>query len=203
MQVDASKGSVSFWLGQLKGGDHEAARHLWQRYFQSLVRLAKKQIADGLGRSFDEEDVALSAFDSFVRGVNKKKFPQLDDRNDLWRLLLVITLRKAADQATRETRQKRGGGKVLGETELSGENSGFQLANILAEEATPEVGMMLREQFLRLLDALKDPQLKAIALHKMDGFTDAEIADLQDCARRTVVRKLGVIRKLWSEGELG
>ena len=45
-------------------------------------------------RAADEEDVALSAFDSFCRGAEQGRFPQLDGRDDLWHLLVVITVRK-------------------------------------------------------------------------------------------------------------
>jgi len=114
----------------------------------------------------------------------------------------MITLRKAATQTTREKRQKRGSGNVRSETEMDGgDDPGFRLAHILAKNPGPEVALMLREQLDQLFARLESPELKAIALHKMEGYTDAEIAKMHDCARRTVVRKLGVIRSLWTERE--
>jgi DNA-directed RNA polymerase specialized sigma24 family protein len=200
--IEPTQESVSFWLGQLKDGHDDAARQLWRRYFESLVGVARRHISKGMRRTLDEEDVALSAFDSFVRGVDEKKFPQLDDRNDLWRLLLMITLRKAATQTTREKRQKRGSGNVRSETEMDGrDDPGFRLAHVLARNPGPEVALMLREQLDQLFARLESPELKSIALHKMEGYTDAEIANMHDCARRTVVRKLGVIRSLWTKRE--
>jgi hypothetical protein len=68
----------------------------------------------------DEEDVALSAFDSFCRGAEKGRFPRLQDCDDLWQLLFMITTRKAADLVEHERRQKRGGGLVLDEAMLAG-----------------------------------------------------------------------------------
>ena len=59
----------------------------------------------------DEEDAALSAFDSLCAGLAKGQYPQLADREDLWRLLVVITTRKVRAQARRGLRQKRGGGR--------------------------------------------------------------------------------------------
>jgi hypothetical protein len=38
------EGSVSDWLGQLKGGDAAAAQHLWQHYFARLVGLARLRL---------------------------------------------------------------------------------------------------------------------------------------------------------------
>jgi hypothetical protein len=43
----------------------------------------------------EEEDAALNAFYSFVRGATSGRDPYLDHREDLWRLLVVITKRKA------------------------------------------------------------------------------------------------------------
>src|SRR5262245_35266235 len=104
------EGSVTRWLEKAQAGDNEAAQQLWQRYFGRLVGLARARLR-GLARSLaDEEDVALSAFDSFYRGVERGRFPQLNDRDDLWRLLVVITARKAANLIRDESRQKRGGG---------------------------------------------------------------------------------------------
>ena len=57
----------------------------------------------------DEEDAALDAFNSFLAGVVRGRFPQLNDRDDLWRLLVVLTVRKAIGQRRDLTRQKRGG----------------------------------------------------------------------------------------------
>lgn len=87
---------VSQWLQDLKEGDREAVQKIWERYFKKLVALARNKLPAKSRRAFDEEDVALSAFNSFCLGVERGRFPQLQDRNDLWRVLLVITTRKAS-----------------------------------------------------------------------------------------------------------
>ena len=104
-------GSVTRWIGALKEGDHGAAQALWERYFDRLVRLARKKLLAQrrLGADEDEEDAALSAFDSFCDGAARGRFPLLGDREDLWRLLVVITARKAGAQAQRRRARKRGG----------------------------------------------------------------------------------------------
>src|SRR5437867_5602457 len=104
----ASSRSVSHWIGQLKAGDHDAAQYLWEGYFRRLVGLARAKLHDLPRRAADEEDVALSAFASFCRGVEGGRFPQLLDRHDLWRLLVTITARKALRLARDERSQKRG-----------------------------------------------------------------------------------------------
>ena len=90
-------GSVTRFLGGLKAGEPEATRKLWERYFAELVRLARARLRDAPRVVADEEDAALSAFDSLCRGAGQGRFPQLDDRSDLWKVLVTITARKAAD----------------------------------------------------------------------------------------------------------
>ena len=108
--------SVTQWVNDLKAGDRgEAARLLWQRYFERLARLAQGRLRTAGRGPADGEDVALSAFDSFFQGVAAGRFPDLGNRDDLWRLLVTITARKAHNQRRNEGRQKRGGGRVVGE----------------------------------------------------------------------------------------
>src|ERR1700724_3620469 len=112
-------GSISLWLPLLKDGDEAAVREIWQAYFHRLVALARAKLRGVQRRAADEEDAALSAFDSFCRGAEKGCFPQLNNREDLWRLLVMITARKAYDLAEREGRLKRGGGLVCGDSAAS------------------------------------------------------------------------------------
>src|SRR5271169_5329863 len=115
-------GSVTKWIGDLKAGGDSAAQHLWERYFDRLVGLARAQLRASrrAGAIEDEEDAALSAFDSFCRGAASGRFPRLADRDDLWRLLVVITVRKVFGQLERRGARKRGGGRLVGESALIG-----------------------------------------------------------------------------------
>ena len=106
--------SVSRWIVGAKAGESAAVRALWQRYFQQLVCLARQKLAGTSRRAADEEDVALSAFASFCRAAEEGRFPDLAARDDLWRLLMRLTARKAVDQARREGAAKRGGGQSTG-----------------------------------------------------------------------------------------
>src|SRR5262249_2227231 len=103
----SSATSVTTWLGQLKAGNPQAAQKLWERYFEKLVAFARSKLQSTPRRAADEEDVALSAFNKFWRAVQKGRFPKLDDRDDLWRLLVLITAQKALDLLDRERAQKR------------------------------------------------------------------------------------------------
>jgi DNA-directed RNA polymerase specialized sigma24 family protein len=199
-------GSVTRWIGELRDGDPAAAGAVWERYFERLVRLARKRLAGRHGGVEDEEDAALSAFDSFCAGLARGRFTELSDRDDLWKLLVVITARKAAAQVDRQRAQKRGGAwnRVApaqggsGEGSHAGVGGGF-LAEIVAREPTPEFAAMVAQETGRLLGRLGDDQLRQIALDRMAGYTTEEIADRLGCARRTVARRLDLIRQTWSE----
>src|SRR5436305_12655413 len=112
--------SVTHWLGLLRGGDAAAAQRLWERYFGRLVGLARTRLQGHPRRAADEEDVALSVFRCLCDGAAQGRFPRLDDRDDLWRLLVTLTERKAINLARDERRLKRGGGAVLGAADLPG-----------------------------------------------------------------------------------
>src|SRR5262249_14633252 len=81
------EGSGTHWLGPLKAGDAAAAQPLWERYFRRLAGLARKKLQGSPRLAADGEDVAQSAFKSFYRGAEQGRFPDLRDRDDLWRLL--------------------------------------------------------------------------------------------------------------------
>ena len=199
----ASEGSVSHWIEQLKAGDHAAAQPLWESYFRRLVGLARKKLRDAPRRMADEEDVALSAFNSFCRGAERGQFPQLHDRDNLWRLLVTITARKAFDLVRDEHRQKRGGGDVLGESALLGRSDDAAaeagLAQVIGREPTPEFAAQVAEECQRLLDRLNSAELRSIAVWKMEGDTTDQIAAKLDCAPSTVERKLRRIRGVWAQ----
>jgi hypothetical protein len=67
--------SVTVWIESLKAGDADAAQKLWRRYFEALVRLARERLRGAPRAVADEEDAALSAFDSFVRGTARGRYP--------------------------------------------------------------------------------------------------------------------------------
>jgi DNA-directed RNA polymerase specialized sigma24 family protein len=186
--------SVTRWVAELKRGDQSAAQELWEAYFRRLVGLARVRLRDAPRRVADEEDVALSAFDSFCRGAQVGRFPRLDDRNDLWQILVLITVRKAIDLRNYEGRSSRGRGRVQSLTELTQE----RLEAIGGDEPTPALAAQLAEEFQRLMEQLGDSTLQRVATWKLEGYTDLEIAARLGCVTRTVERKLARIRTIWA-----
>ena len=199
------EGSVTGWIDHLRAGDDIAAQRLWERYFHELVRLARAHLRAKPRGAVDEEDIALSAFDSFYRGAEQGRFPRLDDRGNLWRLLVTITARKVVERVERECRKKRGGGRVRNEEALAGSDSeagGGGLDQAVGREPTPEFAAMMADECRHLLAGLGDEGLRQIALLRMEGYSDDEIASRLDCSVRTVGRKLRLIRDIWMRKEM-
>ena len=195
--------SVTDWIESLKGGDELAAEKLWRRYFDALVRLARDRLRGAAKTMADEEDAALNAFDSFVRGAARGRYPRLDDRDDLWKVLVVITERKAIDQAQRERRQKRGGGTLVSLAGHEGAGSSDrELATLVGAMPTPEFAVMMADEYRCLLGRLRDESLRQVVRLRMEGYTNEEVASRLSCSLRSVARKLEIIRRNWIGDEV-
>jgi DNA-directed RNA polymerase specialized sigma24 family protein len=198
-------GSVSVWIHQLQAGDREAVQRLWEVYFTRLVGLARRKLQGGPRSAADEEDIALSAFDSFCRRAEQGLFPQLADRDDLWEILVMMTECKAWDHLAHEGRQKRDWRRVQQDGPAAAEDGPEPLlVSVLGREPDPAFAAEVAEQCRWLLDRLGDEELQHIAVRKLEGHTNDEIAGELDCAPATVGRRLRLIRKTWEaigEGE--
>jgi DNA-directed RNA polymerase specialized sigma24 family protein len=151
-------------------------------------------LRDAPRRIADEEDVALSAFDSFCRGARAGRFARLDDRNDLRQILVLITLRKAIDLHTHEGRQSRRWGRVQSLSELTRD----RLEMIGGDEPTADLAAQLAEEQQRLMEQLGDSTLQRVATWKLEGYTNEEVAARLGCVTTTVERKLALIRHKWA-----
>ena len=191
-----NQGSVSRMLHGLKAGDESAAREVWERYCAQLTRHARKKLRHNRRRIADENDIAQSAFISLCLGARKGRFPGLDDRESLWRLLVFITAQKAADLIAYEKRKRRGEGKTRGNSFIAGPDGQGSFDALAASAPGPATLQIWAEEYERLLDRLKDDKLKKIAVMRVEGVTIDKIADKLGCARRTIHRKLDLIKKL-------
>jgi hypothetical protein len=194
--------SITFWLEQFKVGNADAARPLWERYFHRLVGLAGKRLGSCPTAARGPEDVALSAFGSFLAGAREGRFERLNDRNDLWQILSMLTVRKVADLIKHEMAAKRGGGKIRSASAASADSDESDLlAQVVGREPTPELTAQVAEEWERLLKLLPDDTARAVALARMEGFSNQEIADQVRLSVGTVERKRKLIRDIW-ENEL-
>jgi DNA-directed RNA polymerase specialized sigma24 family protein len=194
-----SPGSVTDYLRQLQAGDRAAAQKLWERYFQRLVDLARRKLLAVPRRAVDEEDVALDAFDSFCRAVEAGRYPDLQDRNGLWQVLLSLTINKAIDVIHHAEREKRSWRRTVLLSEMAAAEPGSSVvafADMLRSgEPDPAFAVALADRVEWLLGRLEDEQLRRIALLKLEGHANPEIARRLGCALSTVERRLRLIRR--------
>lgn len=197
-----STGSVTQLIADLKEGQGGAAQQqLWNRYFRRLMALAKAKIGDSPRGAADEEDVVLSAFESLFRGVTEQRFPDLNDRGNLWSLLAKITARKAINQRNWHLARKRGGdlGRGAGlPIAGGGDDSVYAGIELVDSEVGPDFLVAMQEECRRLMAGLADERLRQIARRKLEGYTNAEIAEELGVVERTIERKMGVIRAAWA-----
>lgn len=190
--------SVTLWIRQLKAGRSEAAQKLWEAYFQRMVNLARRRLEGTSRAAADEEDVALSAFKSFCVRAQQGQFTQLTDRENLWPLLMAITAHKSVDLIRRQNRKKRGGSGSADTDDAAFRSQ--PLSDLISREPDPEFAIQLADELqslLGILDEAGDPDLRRVALLKMEGLTNPEIAERLGCVRRTVERKLTLIGRCW------
>jgi len=202
--ADEPAGSVTRWIGELKAGDGKALQPLWDRYYARLVERARAKLLALRSATpvNDEEDVASSAFHSLYQGLRESRFPRLEDRDDLWRLLVHLTACKAVDRHRAEHRHNRGGGKVLSEADMvaaraDGDDEGNPLDRIIGSEPSPEFAAMVAEEYERRLEGLGDKTLRKIAELKLACYSNEEIRQQLGCSLRSVTLKLELIRKKW------
>ena len=175
-----------------------AARLVWGRYFQELLILARNHLSARIRGREDEEDVLQSMYKSFCIRQRRGDF-DLPNRDELWNLLVRITLRKARNAANRHLQGKRDVRREDDEAadRPGGEPPGTILDRIDSDGPTPAEAALLNEALERRFQMLKDPDLRQIALWKLEGYTNPEIAARLDCTLRTVERKLERIRTYW------
>ena len=183
----SKNGSVTHWIEEIKKGNRTAAQELWERYFAQLVRHARVRLKTSSRRVTDEEDLALSVLDRFVRAAEDGRYPSLSDRSGLWRLLVKMTARKLIDRHRYENRQRRSAERVT-----------YQVDGLAHGTTSPEFAVIMADEVQRLIDCLQEEKLQQLAIGKLEGYTNEEMADQLDCSVRTVERMMARIRKSYS-----
>ena len=204
----ATEGSITRVFKELTDGDDRAAADafevIYERYFNWLIAVARRALKDAPRSAADEEDVVQSGLLAFFRAARNGQFPELDNRKNLWCLLLTIIERKGINQRIQQQAKKRDvrrvqrGGSVFVNGDSSDQAPKVQLQS---PDPTPVTIAEVRENTYNLLKLLDEP-LRRVAVMRLEGFTNAEIADALGVVERTVERKLNLIREQWAN-ELG
>lgn len=185
--------NVSHWIDLIKQGDSTAANRIWKLYFDRLVGAVRQRMSGQNRAVADEEDIVLSVFDSFYSAAEKGRFPDLADRDDLWRLLLTMAARKVIDKRRRDGRQRRGGTVAI--HSLDGDQDNSAIEEAIGSEPSPQMVLMVQEAVEQLFSHLGVGQLRDLAVAKLEGYSNAEIAVQMGCSERTIERRLHLIRE--------
>lgn len=190
-------------LGGLKEGNASHTGELVSRYYDRIVQAASKRLHGRFAVIAGPDDIAVSVFESLWQLAREKRLgnEQLNDREELWRLLLSMVNFKVTDHIRRESAQKRGGGRLLDENALTNDASRavpYATLDQFPDDAplADEV-VCVEEQHEWLMEVLGDDVLREVVTRRLEGQKINEIADFFQRSERWVKRKLSIVRGLW------
>jgi len=168
-------GSITGWLDSIRQGNDEAAKNIWDRWYERLC--ARGSPHSGRLRIHDNEDIATDAFADFFRALREGKFSSLRNRSEIWKLLATIAVRKSAASYRLEQAQRRGGGQqVFSFEEVKPRSSAMTARRKPITSSTVE----------ELIQSIKDPKMAKVARLKIQGLETADIAHELGCSIRQV-----------------
>ncbi|MDR1141757.1 MAG: LuxR C-terminal-related transcriptional regulator [Planctomycetaceae bacterium] len=187
------------WLTALHRGEEKAVEILWQEYFTKIVRLAKRRMGGLRLCAADEEDIAVSAMNSFCRMAKNRDNP-LNDSTELWKLLATIVRRKINKERQRQYAGKRqeyalAGESVFGGTESPDGNLSPGIQQVADTESSPYLAIELAETLEKIMSL---PHADPIVQYRLDGMSNTEIAKQLGCSTRTVQRSIEKIQTEWN-----
>ena len=186
-------------IARVRAEDRDALNALSKQTLEQLKLDIARQLPSRLRRHADEDDLANSVMKSFFRGVAAERFPRLEDDNDLWQILGMLTRQKLAKYIRSVSAQKRGSGNVRGNSVFVGQhdrNAGFDTMPSQSKDGLEEFTQL--ESMRTYLQMLPNDGLREIALLKLEGYENHEIAVQQKTSVRTIGRRLQTIRECWS-----
>ena len=191
---DPVEADITGWLDDLQNND-EAAAALWRHFFPRMVEFAEQRMQHLPSRARDEEDVALSAMQSFFAAAEAGRF-DFKSRDDLWRLLVTITVRKVTKERRRQLAHKRGGG-VQHIGNHWGDESIDPINAIVDSSQMPEFVEDVHARCNEMLESLPDEKMRITATMKLEGCSHEEISELLGCTTESTKSCLKKIRRLW------
>lgn len=183
---EASRQDVTLvWLHELAEGEPQAVGEFWDKYGEALQRAAERQIASWMRHRVDPEDVVQSACRTFFRRAGEGDF-SLENKDDLWKLLLTITLNKVRMQARFHTRNRRS---------VSREQAMPEEPNLQPAEWDHAIQQVDLDDMLSMAFSKNDEERRFVLELWLAGHTQGEIAKQVGCSERTVRRIQDRIRK--------
>lgn len=161
--------------------NHEsnAEERLFEEYSQRLIQLASQNIHPSLLRRFDGEDVVQSVFRTLFRRIEADKL-HIEGSQQLWKLLVKLTLCKTRSHARKHTAQKR---------DAIGDQSLTLSSPVMDGQPLPEDALALREELDLVLAHLPNRAAEIVSM-RLEGRNRSEIAKELNLSRQTIHRIL-------------
>ncbi len=178
----------------MRQGDTNAISQLVSRYFGKISAFAESKLRRGVHITDDGEDIAITVLQTITECTAQGRYPDLQDRNDLWLLMIVIAQHAVID------RQR----SVMNRTPMHSmtdilESYNLKLDAFLGKEDSESKAMEIFECWEKLLKSLPDEASREIAKLKLQGHSNRKIGDILRSSYRTVDRKVNNIAKQWHE----
>ena len=181
---------IDRFLEDLGRGDEQSARQLFDTYVDRLVALARARISQRLASRVDPEDIVQSVFRTFFGRVKEGRF-QINDQDDLCKLLMRITVHKTLRQVAHHKAIKRDPARETGQDDGAREH----ILEVLDRGPNHEDEVAFVEQLEKFLGRLR-PQERQILEMRMQGYNNEEIARQLGIYDRKIRRVIERVRGL-------
>lgn len=193
-------------LSHLFDTSRENAERIWQEFYPRLVGLARAKLGGLPKRVYDEEDVALSAMKSYFRARDQGRLTSVDGRDELWRLLALITTRKVIAVYRKRAAKTKSDGKIAGESAFINANQGTNqigIAGVADLTLLPECTEQIMTECEDLLKMLPDDKHRRTAVMRLEGYSNQEISDELQCSLARTKQRFQRVREIWADQKSG
>lgn len=196
----------------MRSGDDDDVALVFRVWQMLLTKFARIFIAKHKQRVIDPEHVSAETLEQFFlelqRGlVDEAGQPRpIQSRSDLWRMLIHRLKNLTLKRIRYEEAEKRGGGRITGESGLMEPGKGFdpgainQVEDWRRAENNSEEDEEIKEQREFLMAVIRqqnDPPLLVIAQGLLDLLSVDELRVSSGLSRSSVHRKINRIREIW------
>ena len=192
-----SENSITRILSNTQAVDEAGAEAIWKEFLPRLLRVIETKLHGMPKRYVDQDDIAQNAMHSLFKGLQGQRFSDVSNCDELWRLLVTITVRKISAQRRRSLAAKRGGGKVRGESVFVNDANAYGINQILDTNSMSESAEKILQTYQEMLPRITDEASVQTLLLRMEGYSNAEIADRLKCSISRVEQRMAKIRRNW------
>lgn len=177
-------------LEAFRSGQMDASTRLYMKYADRLIGMTARKSSSELAAKVDPEDIVQSVFRTFFRRVEKGQY-DVPEGEDIWKLLLVITLNKiravvAFNRAAKRDMRRTRSDAMVEEAVAQADNKD--------EIALATLRIVIDEL---LADQIEVNQI--IIRQRIEGYDILEIAKNVNRSKRTVERVLQEFRARLSQ----